>query len=189
MAAWAADALHTQVLGDSIVIRRTTMVAAAGLALILAPTAAMAYQAPGFSTTTTDATPTIGEPITITSTGAATGAALTLTVTSNPASISNDSIQIAGTKSSTKVATSAGVTWSVTLSAAGTYTAAVTNAQGQLVGDQVLTVVAAAAPAAAAPALSATGFGGTELAFGAGALVLAGAGAVLIARRRSAAAH
>ena len=174
--------------GDQIMIRRTTMVAAAALALVLAPSAAMAYQAPGYSTTTSDSTPAINEAVTITSTGFAAGAACTLTITSNPATISNDAIQIAGTKSSSKTATAAGCTWTVKLGAAGTYTAAVTNAQGQLVGDQVLTVAAApAATAAPTRALSATGFDGTELAVGAGALVLAGAGAVLVARRRHAA--
>ena len=173
--------------GDQIMIRRTTMVAAAALALVLAPSAAMAYQAPGYSTTTSDSTPAINEAVTITSKGFAAGAACTLTITSNPATISNDAIQIAGTKSSSKTATAAGCTWTVKLGAAGTYTAAVTNAQGQLVGDQVLTVAAAPATAAPTRALSATGFDGTELAVGAGALVLAGAGAVLVARRRHAA--
>lgn len=165
-------------------IRRTVTIAAAGLALALAPSAAMAYQAPGFSTTTTDATPTAGVPIVITSTGFAPGDPGTLTITSSPASISNDAITIAGTKSSTKVADASGISWSVTLTVAGTYTAAVTNAAGQLVGDQVLTV--AAAPTATTSPLAATGFNSVELGIGAGVLVLAGAGAVLVARRRQA---
>ncbi|WP_188037065.1 LPXTG cell wall anchor domain-containing protein [Actinotalea sp. JY-7885] len=161
--------------------RRIALTVLAAATLAVAPTAAMAYDAPSFNTSTTDATPTVGETFTITTNGTTAGEAYTLTITSNPASISNDAITIAGTKSLTKTATGTSVSFSVTLTAAGTYTAQVFDAAGNLVGDEVLTVTAAGAAAGALPA---TGFDGVELAAGAGALVLAGAGAVLVARRR-----
>ena len=161
-------------------IRRTILSAAAAIALVAMPMAAMAYEAPGFNTTVSDTTPAIGQAFTLTTTGAVPGETLTCTVTSNPATISNDAITIAGTKALAKVANAAGtVTCTVTLTAAGTYTLAVTNAAGALVGDEVVTVAAAAAPA-----LSSTGFDAIGLAGGAAALVAAGAFAVFLARRR-----
>ena len=164
-------------------IRRTILSAAAAVALVAMPMAAMAYDAPGYNTTVSDPTPAIGQAITVTTTGATPGETLTCTVTSNPATISNDAITIAGTKALAKVANASGtVTCTITLTAAGTYTLAVTNAAGALVGDEV--VVVAAAAAAAAPALSSTGFDALGLAGGAAALVAAGAFAVFLARRR-----
>jgi len=162
-------------------IRRTILSAAAAIALVAMPMAAMAYDAPSYNTTVSDSTPDIGQAITVTTTGATPGETLTCTVTSNPATISNDAITIAGTKALAKVANASGtVTCTVTLTAAGTYTLAVTNAAGALVGDEVVTVAAAAA----APALSSTGFDAIGLAGGAAALVAAGAFAVFLARRR-----
>jgi len=141
----------------------------------------MAYEAPGFNTTVSDTTPAIGQAFTLTTTGAVPGETLTCTVTSNPATISNDAITIAGTKALAKVANAAGtVTCTITLTAAGTYTLAVTNAAGALVGDEVVVVAAAAA----GPALSSTGFDALGLAGGAAALVAAGGFAVFLARRR-----
>ena len=161
-------------------IRRTILSAAAAIALVAMPTAAMAYDAPGYNTTVSDPTPAIGQAITVTTTGAVAGETLTCTITSNPATISNDAITIAGTKALAKVANASGtVTCTITLTAAGTYTLAVTNAAGALVGDEVVTVAAAATPA-----LSDTGFDALGLAGGAAALVAAGAFAVFLARRR-----
>ena len=178
-------------------IRRTVLTASAVLALTLAPAAAQAYDAPGFETTVADPTPATGAPVTVSVRGAGAGAPVTLTVTSEPASLSNDSIQIAGTKSLTKPAGSTGVaTFAVTFVAGGTYNAVATDAAGRTLGTEVLTVAAPAAPGAAATggaatggaaagaALSETGFDATGLAVGAGAMVLAGAGAVVVARRR-----
>src|SRR5665648_787398 len=148
----------------AFMIRRTILSAAAAIALVAMPMAAMAYDAPGYNTTVSDPTPDIGQAITVTTTGAAAGETLTLTITSNPATISNDAITIAGTKALAKVANASGtVTCTVTLTAAGTYTLAVTNAAGALVGDEVVTVAAAAA---ATPALSSTGFDAIGLAGG-----------------------
>ena len=161
-------------------IRRNLLTAAATIALVAMPMAAMAYDAPGYNTTVSDPTPDIGQAFTLTTTGATPGETLTCPVTSNPATISNDAITIAGTKALAKVANASGtVTCTVTLTAAGTYTVAVTNAAGALVGDEVVTVAAAATPA-----LSSTGFDAIGLAGGAAALVAAGAFAVFLARRR-----
>ncbi|WP_199424933.1 peptidase [Actinotalea solisilvae] len=168
--------------------RRIALSTLAAAALVAVPSAALAYDAPGYSTTTTDPTPSVGESITVTTTGTTAGQAYTLTITSNPTSVSNDAIQIAGTKSVTKTASGSSVSYTVTLSAAGTYTGVTTDAAGRIVGDEVLTVAAPGAAAAAGTGvLSSTGFDGMELAVGAGALVLAGAGAVVVARRRQAA--
>ena len=161
-------------------VRRALLTAAAAAALVALPAAAVAYDAPGYATAVTDPTPTVGQAFTLSTDGNAAGEALTLTVTSNPASISNDRIVVAGSRALAKVADGSGAaSWSLTLSAAGSYTLAVTNAAGQLVGDEVVAV--AAAPA---PALSDTGFRGLPLAIGAGALVALGATAVVVARRR-----
>ncbi|GEN81293.1 hypothetical protein [Actinotalea fermentans] len=163
-------------------LRRTLLTSVGTLTLVALPAVAMAYDAPGYDTTVNDSTPAVGQAITINTLGQTPNEQLTLTITSNPATIGNDQIQVAGTKSLAKTANASGdASWSVTLNAAGTYTARVTNAAGALVGDEVLTV--AAAPGSS---LSDTGFDGMELALGAGALILAGGAAVVVARRRQA---
>jgi hypothetical protein len=176
------------------VIRRTALVSAAAATLVLAPTAAFAYDAPGFSSTVSDPTPAAGAPIVLSVDGdpAIAGKEVVLTVTSNPASIPSSAIQIAGTASKTKVANAQGfVDFTVTLSQPGTYSA-VATVDGAAVSTFDLPVAAAGSSAAKAAskdgALAATGFDGAGLAAGAGALVVAGAGAVLIAKRRQAAA-
>ena len=161
-------------------IRRTILSALAAAALVAVPVAAMAYDAPGYNTTVNDPTITAGQSVTVSTTGATPGESYTLTVTTNPASISNDAITIAGTKALAKTAPASGtISWTVTLSAAGTYTMAITDAAGNLVGDEVITVAAAAGPA-----LSDTGFEASGLVGGAAALVAAGTIAVFLARRR-----
>ncbi len=162
--------------------RRSLLTGLATVALVAVPAAAMAYDAPGFNTTVNDPTITAGQSVTITTTGADAGERLTLTVTSDPASISNDAITIAGTKALAKTASATGAaSWTVTLAATGTYRLAVTDAAGALLGDESVTV--SGAPAAAG-GLSDTGFDPTGMAVGAGALIVAGAGAVVVARRR-----
>lgn len=168
-------------------IRRTVLVAAAAVALILAPTAAMAYDAPGFTSTVSDSTPALGQPVTVVISGADANAPVTLTITSNPASLSNDTIQIAGTKSLTKTANASGVvSFTVTLTGVGSFLLTATNAAGAVISTQTLTVAAAGAASGgvAGAQLSRTGFEGMPLVVGGGVLVLLGAGAVVIARRR-----
>jgi len=125
-------------------IRRAILVVAAAVALILVPSAAMAYRAPGFSISVSDSTPAAGVPFTAVITGAEPGSVVTLPIT--------------------------GV--------AGQTLTATANASG------VATFAVAAAAAPAVPTLSSTGFDGMPLAIGGGVLVLAGTGAVLVARRR-----
>ena len=157
-------------------IRRAVLVAAAAVAIILTPSVAMAYDAPGFSSSVSDSTPAIGQPVTVTVSGGLANAnqVITLVITSGTS-----------TRSLTATANASGVaSFTFTLSAAGTYTVQALNAAGALVSDQVLTVAAAAPAAAAGGALSFTGFDGMGLAVGGGVLVLVGSGAVVVARRR-----
>jgi len=164
-------------------IRRALLVAAAAVAVILAPSAAMAYTAPGFNCTLSDSTPNLGTPVTMTCTGAAPGEVLTLTVTRTPAANF-------GTKVLTATANASGVaTFTVTFSPAGTYSLVVKRASGAVISTQTVKVlgVSAAAGVVAGGQLSRTGFDGMPLAVGGGALVLVGAGVVVVARRRKSA--
>lgn len=172
--------------------RRSVLIATAALSLIAFPSAAMAYEAPGVTVKVADATPTVDTPVSITFGGAKAGEDVTLTVTSNPASLSSDAIRIAGTKSFTKAADANGVaTFSVSFSTAGVFTAqAVGAVSGTLATDQVLTVAGggnATTTATDTGALAITGSNATTLAIGAGALVVVGGGAVVLTRRRKAA--
>ncbi|MEP6800078.1 MAG: peptidase [Lapillicoccus sp.] len=170
-------------------LRRAILVIAAAVALVVAPTAAWAdYVAPGFTATVSDPSPAIGQPFNVTLSGNEANARITLTITSDPASISSDAIQIAGTKALTRNANASGVaSFSVTLSAVGTYTLTMTDFKGTVLSTQTVSVHAvssAGAVAASGGQLSATGFGGTGIAISGGLLVLAGAGALVVARRR-----
>ena len=80
------------------------------------------------------------------------------------------------------------VTFNVTLTEAGSYALTLTNAEGALRSSMTVVVHAAGAVAPAATGtLSRTGFDGMPIAIGGGVLVLLGAGAVLVARRRKSA--
>ena len=154
-------------------IRRSALVAAAAVALVLAPTAAMAYDAPGYGSSVSDSTPAIGGTVTVTVTGVAPGATVTLKT--------SDGQTLTATVNASGVAT-----FKVTFHAAGNFTAqAFVN--GALVSDQVLTVSAARAAAAGAAEgaeLGQTGFDAAGFAVGGGVLVLLGAGAVVLVKRR-----
>ena len=167
-------------------IRRTALVAVAAVALALVPSAAFAYGAGDYSNkgTVSDTTPALGQSFTVTVVGPA-GAQVTLTITSNPASIPDSAITIAGTKSLTKTTNSSGTAvFTVTLSQAGTFTLVATDTvSGAVLSSQAVTVAGAAG---AAGSLSSTGSNALPIALGAGALVLVGAGGVVLARRRSA---
>ena len=64
-------------------IRRAILVAAAAAALILAPSAAMAYEAPGFGSSVSDSTPGVGQSVTVTINGGVANAnkVITLAIT------------------------------------------------------------------------------------------------------------
>ena len=165
--------------------RRLAASVAAAAALALVPSAAFAYGAGDYSNsgTVSDTTPAAGVPFTVTVKGPAK-ASVTLTITSNPASIPSSAITIAGTKALTKTTDASGsAVFTVTLSQAGTYTLVTTDsASGAVLSTQVVT--AAGASTSSASALATTGTDVLPYALGGGALVLVGAGALVLARRR-----
>jgi hypothetical protein len=180
-------------------IRRAVLVAAAAAALILAPTAALAYAPAGFGVPRADPTPPAGVPFTVGASGAKANEAVTLTMTADPASI--------GTTSLTRKANARGaVRFAVTLTADGTYVLRSTSASGAVLGTQSVTVsqdgavivagagagTAANAPAGMATAKAVTGPGrqlaftgmqGEGLGVGGAVLLLVGTALVLLARR------
>lgn len=165
--------------------RRALVTAAAAAALVLAPSAAFGYGAENYQNkgTVSDSTPAAGETFTVTVKGPAS-TNVTLTVTT-PDSVPADAVTIAGTKSFTKLTDASGnAVFSVTLAQPGTFSLVVTDAaSGAVLSTQAVTVAGAAAGTPAA--LSSTGSNALPIAAGAGALLAVGAGAIVIARRRS----
>ena len=158
--------------------RRALMLVAAAALLVLTPSVAMAYEAPGFSSTVSDATPAAGQCTTMTVDGGATnaGEVFTLDVTGPSAT------SLTATANATGVAS-----FQVCLTKVGDYTLTVRNADGAIVADQTITVHAATAAGddTSNPGkLSQTGSNILPIAVGGVLLVLLGAGTVLIARRR-----
>jgi len=135
-------------------IRRTVLVAAAAVALILAPTAAMAQAPAGFSIS--QANPSAaGVPFKVIASGAKANEAVTLTMTPDPASI--------GTRSLTQIANARGVaSFVVTLTHDGTYLLVSKSASGVVLTSQTVTVsdhgavIVAGTSAAAGTAASVT---------------------------------
>jgi LPXTG-motif cell wall-anchored protein len=166
-------------------IRRNILTVAAAAALVLAPSAAFGYGAQDYVNkgTVSDSTPASGQVLAVTVPNAP-GAKVQLTVKSNPESLPDSAITIAGVRTAEKTADAAGnAVFSVTLTQAGTYTIVGTDvATGTTLYNQAVTVAAAAGARAAA--LPTTGSDALPLGLGAGALVLAGAGAVVVAKRR-----
>ncbi|WP_129339898.1 LPXTG cell wall anchor domain-containing protein [Cellulomonas endophytica] len=162
--------------------------AGAALAMVaLVPSAALAYEAPGYDGVLTDPTPVVGEAFGFGATGVEAGQTYTLTVTTTPASIPSSAIEIAGTKTAQKVATGSTVSWDVSLTTAGSFSLAIADASGAVLASEAVTVAPAGTAAAAAQgSLAQTGSQSGVLAAGAAALVLGGAGAVVVARRRHA---
>src|ERR1035437_2168224 len=118
--------------GDRAMIRRAVLVAAAAIALILAPTAAMAQAPAGFSVP--QANPTAdGVPFQVIASGAKANEAVTLTMTPDPASI--------GTRSLTQIANARGVaSFVVTLTQDGAYLLVSKSASGVVLTSQTVTV-------------------------------------------------
>ena len=158
-------------------IRRAILVAAAAVAVILVPSAAMAadYEAPGITATVSDTTPGVGQSVTVIINGGAANAnqAITLKVAcTNGTKTLNTTANASGTAS-----------FSFTPTGAGVCTLTASNASGAVISTQTVTVHSVSA-AGVAPTLNFTGFEGTGLAVGGGLLVLTGAGVVVFARRR-----
>ena len=170
-------------------IRRTVATAVTAAAIALAPTAAFAYGAEDYTNTGTvsDTTPALGSPFTVSVQGPA-NTPVTLTITTNPASIPDSAITIAGTRSLTKNTDASGAAaFSVTISQGGSYTAVVVDGvSGEVLSTQTLAVAAGSDGSAAATEgdLAVTGSSALPIALGAGALVVAGAGALVIANKR-----
>lgn len=80
--------------------RRTVLVAAAAIAVVFVPTAALAYPAPMYQMTVSDPSPEVGQSFGVTVSGGSMNTAVTLTLACPSAS--DGAIEIAGTKSSTK---------------------------------------------------------------------------------------
>ena len=111
-------------------IRRAVLVAAAAVALILAPTAATAQAPAGFTVPQATAA---GVPFKVIASGAKANEAVTLTMTPDPASI--------GTRSLTQIANARGVaSFVVTLTADGTYLLVSKSASGVVLTSQTVTV-------------------------------------------------
>ena len=163
-------------------IRRTLLVAAAAVALIFAPTMAMAappdYTAPGYTVTVSDSSPTVGHPIKINVTGGTAHDRLTLTISGVPGS---DVKQLNA---------NGGANYSVNFKKAGTYTLTITDSKGNVVSTQVITVSAAEAAGKGAAEGTANSGSNMGLVVGGGLLaLLAGAGGAMYARRRKSAQH
>ena len=125
--------------------RRAVLVAAAAVALILAPSAAMAYSpstAPSHAAVVVSrpmAEPIAngGVPFNVRATGARANEAVTLTITRRPASTGNPRRQM------TKNANASGVVeFAVAIAKDGTYSLVSTSASGSVLGRQSVTVVA-----------------------------------------------
>jgi hypothetical protein len=121
-------------------IRRAVLVSVAAVALILFPSAAMAYNAPGYSSSVSDPTPAIGHPVTVTVNGGSANARQRIKLVITP---------VAGPrKPHTKAnvlfqrANANGVVkFTFKLNALGVYKVEAFNAAGALLSDQTLTVV------------------------------------------------
>lgn len=183
--------------------RRIVVLVLAALGLVVVPLPAAAYDAPPYTTTVSDSTPTAGTPFTVTSSGIVCSEhaqaltpcpQVTLTITSASASVSDDAITIAGTKSLTKAARfdypswKGTVTWTVALSEPGTYTLTVVRAWRARELMSEMTVVVGASDDGGQSGdggrLSDTGFDVLLVSGVAGGLVVAGVVAVWLARRR-----
>lgn len=184
--------------------RRIVLVAAATFALLLVPSVAMAYTAPGYGSTVSDSTPQVGSRVTVWVQGGS-HERMKLVVRSK-----------AGVRTLTATTNTHGrVTFTFTAGPAGTTTLQVYNAAGKLVSDQTLAVHRPdardhehghghghgdghgnqngdgdghghghAAPVVASSHHGFDGVDGKRIALGGGVLLLPGAGVAVFARRR-----
>ncbi|MEE6295623.1 LPXTG cell wall anchor domain-containing protein [Georgenia wangjunii] len=178
-------------------IRRAIGAAVAAAVIVLAPTAAIGYTGADYDAVVSTTNPAPGEAVSVVVT-APSGTDVTLTVSAD--GVSDDAIQIAGTKALTKTAVNGEAVFSLTLSEEGVYTAVATDADGNVIETFTL-VVGDGVPGegdgdgddaaggdsdeAAGPALPETGATATPLLIGGAVLLLVGAGIVFFMRRRS----
>jgi hypothetical protein len=170
---------------------KTTRIAAATLlagGLILGPSVAAfaatstSYEAPGVSATVSVIAPNVGQTFVFVINANVANVTLTISSATAPSS----AITIAGTKSLTKATVNGTATYDVTLTDPATYTLVATDpATGAVLASQAVTV-SAAGGGSSTGALAGTGSNETPIIAGAAALVVLGAGGVLVARRRHA---
>lgn len=180
-------------------IKRAFLVAAAAVAFVLSPTAAMAQVAQDFGITVSDSTPSACVPFTVNVVGAGANEPVTLGIHGaqpgflDPPALSKNANAIGA------------VAFSVTLTSPGPWVLEAISSNGALHSSVTVTVSQESAEACAAPRagrkvgadgtagttpggqLAFTGFEGMSLAVGGGVLLFVGAGAVVLARRRKSA--
>jgi LPXTG-motif cell wall-anchored protein len=154
-------------------IRRAfLLVAAVAVALILTPNVAMAYNAVPYNCTVSDPSPTSGAAFTVNCVGVVANQETTLTPSSGGSAVTNNSNA------------SGAVSFTVTLTT-GTHTLTVTGPGNEVLGTLSVTVGGVGTAAGGVGGVLAnTGSQPLGLAVGGGLLVLVGAGAVLVTRRR-----
>lgn len=179
---------------------RILSVAAVTMAFALAPAAAHAAQASEPSERTSAVlagAATQGNAVVYAVNGPVDNDFITVNVVSNPSAVPEGAISIAGTASLKKPTAGGSASFEVTMEAGGTYTLVATAADGDLIDSQVVSVVpdgtatvvesADSAERVDASLDVASPAGATSpltVALGAGALAVAGAGAVVVASRR-----
>lgn len=174
-------------------IRKTLSGVAAAAALVLIPTAALAYVGDDDVTASTT-TPGVGEAFEVYVDGDDDVTEITLTVESADASVPDSDIEIAGVAALTKAADADGdATFYVTLYSEGAYTLVATDQDGETIGTLAVNVGETASPTPTTTAtpsptsspLPDTGASGaTPLALAASVVLIAGGGALAFARRR-----
>ncbi len=169
-------------------LRRITSVVLVGGFLAAAPAVAVAYEADEYDVATSDTTPEVGEPFTVTVEGPDGNPEITLTISSP--TVPDSAIEIAGEQSLTKATTDGVATFTVTLEEEATYTLVATDADGTVLSTQTITAVEDAAAAPGDPGADGGGMlpqtGSDAMAYIAGAvlLVAGGAAAVVYTSRR-----
>ena len=171
-------------------VNRTLSTAAIAAALALAPVgmsaASAAYPQPTFSCTITITTTTVGQSITISCTGLPPGGSIIIIINSSNPAVADQAIDVAGSKSVQKTVAADGTASAVVdFDVPGEYTVAVTDLSGTTLSSQNVTVLPAAATGVAAARLGATGTDALPIALGAGALLAAGVGTVVLVRRKN----
>ncbi|MEE6274178.1 LPXTG cell wall anchor domain-containing protein [Georgenia sp. MJ206] len=185
--------------GGPQMFRRALAGAITAVLLVFAPTAAFGYNQDDYDAAVSTTNPDPGQSFTVV-VEAPSGTDVTLTISAD--GVSDDAIQIAGTKSLTKTATDGMATFTVTLSEEAVYDLVATAEDGTVIETFAITVGdpagagdgATDGPGAgagqdgddvAAPGLPETGATATPLLIGGAVLLVIGAGIVFFMRRRN----
>ncbi|MCK6210819.1 LPXTG cell wall anchor domain-containing protein [Georgenia sp. EYE_87] len=170
-------------------LRRALSTTAATAAIILAPTAALAYEDDPYEADV-PASVAQGVPFDINLEGPNENALFGLTIAS--ANVPNSAIEIAGSQTMEKATVNGAATFSVTLNEEAVYTITAVDENGEVVEESTVTVGDPATgagtgsdDAAGGTTLPDTGATSTPLVVGAAALLAAGAGVLVFARRQA----